>query len=719
MRTMANIDDHATTSLPRDLALQQVGYNARKNWSFLPEEWQTDKEFVLKALHESPTLPCKSDFERKFPQSLRFDKAVVLGFCQRDDFLELFESRHLFVPGCLTNDKEVMLAYCQKIPRSLQECSEELTDNDEIVYAAIKLGGLELQYASLRLQEDKATVIQACQSHGLALEFCPPGQTRQELVQNRHFMLNTVLSKPGGGPMWRLIPSNLRDNDSEMLLMALRHGLLLRDVPEQFMNEAFLQSAVKNNTSLYMELSRYSWQICPTLAKQAAVSSTATAEIIKKALENVPSISLDKTVILQVAERGSLECLEELVQKDDFRFFDDLDVMKAFIIRDTKFFSYASGRLKQVPEIIIVSITPESAWNTLKTLPLSLQRANPAIAIEAVRKSIPRNLRYLPSHIPEELWTSSRELGEAWIQRGGRIFEVLERKLRTDTRLALEVASHKWSEFYKVGDTLLRNRQFMLQALERDGRVIRFANSQLTKEFEILVVAVANHPTQEQQRQQNADQQQKISSISGTFANICNLEQLQEQIQSRLDLHSTFLLDFLRGIAVSPQPNVAPNVRSQLRMLDRGVETSQAFKALIGEYVGVPTRGKLKLLRQAMQKLKTQSSTTPRDDPQGPDHEEPFRFRRQMRERRLVHLRHRLDLRRNDVVERPAARNLRPADEHFNIRAFEVDDEGLPNPDDEEDRLFHQPPQALLNIGQQPRQQPRDDQGLDVFLNFM
>ena len=140
---------------------------------------------------------------------------------------------------------------------------------------------------------------------------------------------------------------------------------------------------------------------------------------------------------------------------------------------------------------------------------------------------------------------------------------------------------------------------------------------------------------------------------------------------------------------------------------------------LIGEYVGVPTRGKLKLLRQAMQKLKTQSSTTPRDDPQGPDHEEPFRFRRQMRERRLVHLRHRLDLRRNDVVERPAARNLRPADEHFNIRAFEVDDEGLPNPDDEEDRLFHQPPQALLNIGQQPRQQPRDDQGLDVFLNFM
>jgi hypothetical protein len=40
----------------------------------------------LYVLKNWTTLPNKSDFERKFPQSLRFDKDVVLTFCQRSDF---------------------------------------------------------------------------------------------------------------------------------------------------------------------------------------------------------------------------------------------------------------------------------------------------------------------------------------------------------------------------------------------------------------------------------------------------------------------------------------------------------------------------------------------------------------------------------------------------------------------------------------------------------
>ena len=105
-------------------ALDRVGADAQRCWATLREEWKVDKEFILKALTESPSLPPKSEFERLFPQSLRFDRDVVLAFTKRPDFIQLFEERHLYCPGILTGDKEVMLAYCTSIPRSLQECSE-------------------------------------------------------------------------------------------------------------------------------------------------------------------------------------------------------------------------------------------------------------------------------------------------------------------------------------------------------------------------------------------------------------------------------------------------------------------------------------------------------------------------------------------------------------------------------------------------------------------
>ena len=107
----------------RNTALVRVSCDAELWWSCLQAEWKMDKEFILKALKESPNLPPKSDFERRFPQSLRNDRDVVLAFTKRPDFVKLVQERHLFCPDTLTGDKEVMLAYCTWIPRSLQECS--------------------------------------------------------------------------------------------------------------------------------------------------------------------------------------------------------------------------------------------------------------------------------------------------------------------------------------------------------------------------------------------------------------------------------------------------------------------------------------------------------------------------------------------------------------------------------------------------------------------
>jgi hypothetical protein len=608
--------------------LDAVARNAAKVWKTLPREWQLDKEFILKVLKESPSLPPKSEFERTFPQSLRFDKDVVLGFCHRQDFSETFYSRHLFVPGCWMNDKDVMLAYCSTIPRSLQECSDDLVNDRDIVQAAIQLGGLELQYASLRLQEDKDIVLQACHSHGRALEYCPPNShTRQELVQDRDFMLNVVLAKPGGGPMWKLAPYQLQQ-DSVLLLQALKHGLGLRHIPSDFMNLDFLRSAIKGNAISYLELPVV-WQSQFELCLTAVLQADATPEIHKRAFgHNGPSLSTNRQAVLAICKTGTSSFLQELLTEQQDVFGSDVEIMKLAVARDSKLFSLASPRLQELPELILVSITPASAWNTLKTVPWAIKRQHPSITIKAIQLCLLQNLRYLPSHIPEDLWAAHRDVCVAWMQRGGPVLKPFKRLLRVDVDLALLLAQYNWSEFHKVGDVFLSDRAFLLQALQKDGRVLRFAAPPLRQEFDLLVMAVAHHPPPtttttttnatttitadpHPQHRNNHNHNNHASlllplpvnaSVQSTLHGICTVPELQRQIQQQLELHNSFVLDFLRGIAIVA-PHIPPAHRSALHMLDRGVETAQALKRLIAEYLGVPVADQLQLLRQAQRHL--------------------------------------------------------------------------------------------------------------------
>jgi len=192
----------------------------------------------------------------------------------------------------------------------------------------------------------------------------------------------------------------------------------------------------------------------------------------------------------------------------------------------------------------------------------------------------------------------------AWLERGGRVLEAFEPMLlvrppytNEDLELPLAVAKYNWSEFYKVETGLRGNKEFMLQALALDGRVLRFALSTLRQDFDIQVMAVANHNN-------NTTNNEMVNinsipcSINSTLGNIIDIPTLSQRVREQLQLHQVFCQDFLRGIAIVT-PHQPPQLRSQLPMLDRGVETSQAFKRLIAEYVGVPFGKQLALLRRA------------------------------------------------------------------------------------------------------------------------
>jgi hypothetical protein len=573
-----------TVQRQRRVLLDAVKRDARKAWSNLSEAQRREKEFVLAAL-TSESLPSKNELERAIPQSLRFDRDVVLAWVSRPDFEELYYQRHLYPPGCLTGDKEVMMKYCRKIPRSLQECSEELCNNYDVVKTAVTLQGLELQYASSRLQQDESLVRLACQTQGKALEYCPPGQVRTRLTSDKEFM-RTVLRNEGG-PMLKLCNEEMR-HDPELLLEALTNGMHVRDVPKEIWNNrSFLVQAIQRNATLYTELVHTTPQELHSqhsldLAIAAVTAPNATMDIFKMCLRNCPSLSQNRQAVLAICQHTrdtDKEWMTNLLESSSFS--DDKEIMMAAVLQDCRLFASASERLRQDVDILLASITDGSAWTMLKTIAWSVQRENPEITAKCIKHVNLRNLRYVPAHVPEEAW-QQRCVCLEWIRRGGRIMEAIERQL--DTELSLAIAEHNWSEFHKCGETLLGDKDFILQAVQRDGRVLRFASREIQQDFWVVAQAVANHKD------------------SLPLPHGMSLSEFSTALQQKLDLQKTFMIYFLRGIAI-PSPTIAPALRSPLNLLDKGQETSEALKKLIAEYLGVPIGAQLKLLRTAQNVL--------------------------------------------------------------------------------------------------------------------
>ena len=66
------------------------------------------------------------------------------------------------------------------------------------------------------------------------------------------------------------------------------------------------------------------------------------------------------------------------------------------------------------------------------------------------------------------------------------------------------------------------------------------------------------------------------------------LLELSLKIRLKLEIHDSFVWEFLRGMAAHDQHTLHPSRRCLLPRLDRGLETSIDFKRQIAEYLGAP-----------------------------------------------------------------------------------------------------------------------------------
>jgi hypothetical protein len=319
------------------------------------------------------------------------------------------------------------------------------------------------------------------------------GQTLEELTNDRQFMRDVVLAKKGSGEMFKLASPVLQE-DPELLLLAIRNGLSMRDIPFKFWFDIpFFQRCLHENSQIYLEMPPRI-QAESSLAREAVLSPYSSPEVHRKGLECCPLLKLERQVVLTLCQQGNVELLRDILDLPSSRSFcDDLEVMVAAVSRDPSLLALASSRLRATPKPLLAGITAASAYNTLKTLGHEIMRELPEIPTQAVEVCYEGCLPSLPALIPDDVWASCRPLCIAWLQRGRDVLQVFRRQLEIeppytfeDIELPLAVARYNWRDMDKVGRALLRDRTFIRQALEMDPRIQLFVAPELRSEFQII-----------------------------------------------------------------------------------------------------------------------------------------------------------------------------------------------------------------------------------------
>jgi hypothetical protein len=288
--------------------------------------------------------------------------------------------------------------------------------------------------------------------------------------------------------------------------------------------------------------------------------------------------------VLAVAQRGNADIVADMfLAEGNAMYRDDKEVVLAVLAKRASLFSRVSQRLRADNDVLVAAMDETSALDIIKLISPTVQEENPEIPAHAIKVCSERNLRYIRGHIrPASLW-GTKIVAMEWVKRGQPCLPAFD-PFMGDPDFALAIAQHVPADFSRVDASLRGREAFMREAVALDGRVLRHAEPALQSNYSLLVRAIATTP-----------------DALWTGAPVTR-QQVIDHLNEKLQLHRVFVGDFLRGIAIHSSAGghrVAPSKRSALPLLDRGVETSQAFKRLIAEFLGVPLGRELERVRQA------------------------------------------------------------------------------------------------------------------------
>ena len=590
--------------LDRDILLARVAREdfARRHLEdrlFIPPKLRGDRNVILAIIPKHPqVVECMC-------HSLRDDvevfEAILKNSIFPNHFLQHFSERirsspilmlqvlkHpcglpslAYVSQSLRNEKEFILQVIEEARHRitlLKYTSHQLRAEKDVVLAAVRKSGLNLKHAAYSLRRDSMVVLAACAENGGAFKYCLPGQLRETLIEDRSFVLNVLQTAP------RSLARDCVDrfkNDHQVVLEAVGNRLEWSDVPCQLQEDCdFVKQAIRRKPSLYMELSE-------DLKENRDVAFEALNavqdDVILEATDRVPELLEDRAAMLALAKNWCSDVFQETLQFSPDHIRSDKEVMIEAIKNDSIAFEYCSDELQQDLDVVKAAI--EASPTCLYLVSENFQLENPDIVIMAIERTDPDELGATCDDVYEELWTN-RDVAKAWLYAGGDWLEdYFPDEFSQDEELLLVVADQNYSEFDYANDSLKSNKEFMLQAVAKDGRVFKDASCDLRHDRDLALAAFGNS-------------QEAIHYFSGK-EDFEFMVTLSKGVNERLAEYDFFTTEVLGAIA-RPAMN---GCRCLLPMLNQGEETTSSYKQLLAGYLGLPEKDDLHLLREAARNL--------------------------------------------------------------------------------------------------------------------
>jgi hypothetical protein len=152
-----------------------------------------------------------------------------------------------------------------------------------------------------------------------------------------------------------MLPKALQQ-DRELLLLALVHGLLFRYCPRQFRTDlTFLVAVVNRKSEIYSAIDR-TLQAVPEIALGAITSGDVTLAVYQRAMDSVPSLKSDRNHVLALSAQCNASFLIDFFAEADAVFKDDKEIMMTAVAREGMLFPYASARLREDSDMLAVTV---------------------------------------------------------------------------------------------------------------------------------------------------------------------------------------------------------------------------------------------------------------------------------------------------------------------------------------------------------------------------
>ena len=551
-----------------------------------------DNVEILECLLRRSSLPDSSlSFLQYFSSNIRSCPTLMSKVLSHPSGLSSLE----FVSDNLKNDKSFILHVIETATHTTSrdgECcvlrhvatnySGLLNDDDQVVLAAVSKQGMNLQYASDRLRRDRTIVIAACRQNGSAFQYCLPGNLRTEILNDKNLVKEIL--QTANAKTTRMCLKSL-GTEQELILQALHNNLSWYDVPDYLDEDLeFAKRAVRALPHLYMDMP-CDFKSDIDLAMRVLQSEEHVGgDIVLEVTEYIPEILGDKEAMLAIAKNSVSDVLRETLQFSPLHIRSNKEIMLEAVKNDPVTFEYCTDELHHDFDILMALVTKCPA--ALYLVSDGMQELHPCLVVQAIQNAEPEDLWYVGEDIADHLW-SDRDVVRAWLECGGKWrSDDFSEHFRQDKELFLGVAEYNYSQFHNASDALRENKRFMLQAIEKDGRVFRDAMSSLRYDFDLALEAFSGSC---ESIHFYLDREDNIDFML-FFANVVHFRLAELE-----DFKSIFVNDIMK--------DKVEDSTSVLYLLNQGPETTREFQMLIGSFVGIPNDTEATKLEKAARNL--------------------------------------------------------------------------------------------------------------------